>query len=121
MKAHVVKIIEPGNLDKERVVIRFTSASDVGEYLFLRTGRSGDGVDTSVSRTYWFPDKEVSKGDLVVLYSKRGAQNERDIGKNKYHFFYWGSGESLWDDEASAGVLMHAPDWNSFRVGDELA
>lgn len=87
---------------------------DVGEYVLLQTGFKENSVNTDVFTAYWFPDKEVSAGDYVILYTKSGRASERDFNDVKSHFLYWGKSQSIWDKEARAAVLLHAPDWDSY-------
>ena len=113
MKAKILKIIDAGNLQKERVVIKCGADEDVGEYLLIKTGANDQLPNIGVTRTFWFPDKEVSKNDFVVLYSKSGTQSEKESGGSKYHFFYWGSETPLWEEAhgRQACVLMHVSGW----------
>lgn len=114
MKLKVTAIREAGNLEKERIVMKAESSLDVGEYVLLQTGFREDSVNTSVFTAYWFPDKEVSAGDYVILYTKSGRASERDFNDVQSHFFYWGKSEPIWDKKSRAAVLLHAPDWDSF-------
>ena len=93
---------EPQNFDKERFVMKATENLQVGRYAVFRCTKEGDiGVsDGKLDDAYWFPDKVVSEGDLVVLYSKPGVISEKSIedGK-KAHFFYWCKETSMWDGD----------------------
>jgi hypothetical protein len=71
----------------------------------------------------------VSAGDLVVLYTKSGRENEKELKSGrKAHFFYcvllntpsacggelhWGLDPSIWERKDRAPVLLHAPEWIS--------
>ena len=69
-------------------------------------------VNTGVSSTFWFPDKEVQTGDLVVVYTKEGKASEKLLESGKRaHFFYWGRSAPQWASSSHGVVLLHAPEW----------
>lgn len=112
MNLTLKSIADKGNPQKERVVIRVAQNTDVGSYLLLCTGFIDGKVNTGVTDTFWFPDKEVGAGDLVVLYSKTGKTNEKTLENGtKVHFFYWGTSGSRWSSPESGVVLLNAPEW----------
>src|ERR1700722_13803986 len=85
------KIEDAGSQEKERIVFKVLANDQVGRYLVLKTKRGpGDSVSaTNPLLTFWFDDKEVKKGDLVILYTKSGATKSKSNKTNKSHFFYW--------------------------------
>lgn len=116
MKLKLSSIADKGDFQKERVVIRAIDSTGVGEFVLLCTGVNDDGgLNIGVVNTYWFPDKEVRAGDLVVVYSKTGTNSEKalDNGTNKAHFFYWGLSREVWSSSRVAPVLLHAPIWET--------
>ncbi|MCW2484966.1 hypothetical protein J5069_03550 [Candidatus Symbiopectobacterium sp. NZEC127] len=115
MKTKITAIREPGNLQKERVVIRVESTCDIGEFILLQTGFKEGTVNTRVYETFWFPDKRVRAGDYVVVYTKRGTSSEKPFNESTSHFFYMGNSEPIWNQEARSAVLMYAPEWESFQ------
>ncbi len=116
MKVKITAIRESGNLDKERVVMLVESACDIGEFVLLQTGFQDGSANTSVYKTFWFPDKSVRAGDFVVVYTKRGANSERPFKEAMSHFFYLGQSEAIWNRRESSAVLMHAPVWQSVQA-----
>ena len=114
MKAKITAIRHEGKLSDERLVIKVETACNIGEFLVLHTGYRGDSVTTRIVDTFWFPDKEVDAGDLVVLYTKTGTNSEKKDEKNKSHFFYWGKSSPVWNMESTAAVLVYGPTWASF-------
>jgi hypothetical protein len=115
MKLKITKISDKGDLNKERIVMKVESSGNVGEFVILQSGYKNDSVTNDVYATYWFPDKVVSIGDFVVLYTKKGSDNEKPFKDVKSHFFYWGKTEALWAGDNRSAVLMHAPSWESFK------
>lgn len=114
MNLKLKSIADKGNPQKERLVIRVVNDTDAGEFIVMRTGFVDDEVNIGVESAYWFPDKPLKAGDLVVLYSKAGIIKDRplDSGGNVY-FFYWGQSTAVWQSANTAAVLAHAPVWES--------
>lgn len=120
MNIEIQSIADKGNHEKERLVLKVLSDSDIGDYLLAQTGYSEGSVTIGVHHTYWFPYKRVSAGDLVVVYSKTGKDSEKELKQGtKAHFFYWGIGTAIWNRSDRALVLLHAPEWVS-KSPDEL-
>lgn len=111
MKLAIRGIRDARDVTRERLIIEVKGDTDVGQYLVLRVPRLGPEVASLVTRAFWFPDKEVRKGDVVILYSKDGnATEKKNTAGNTSHFFYWGTGEGIWADDHAA-VLMHGREW----------
>lgn len=115
MKLKVINIRDRGDLNKERVVMKVESAGNVGEFLLAQSGYYNNSVTNDIYETFWFPDKDVNFGDLVVLYTKSGRGSEKPFNDVKSHFFYLGNKRPIWNVENRAAVLMHAPVWESFK------
>ncbi len=114
MKLKLKAVADKGNFQRERLVIKVLNDTNVGEFLILRTGFADGQVNIDVSSAYWFPDKSVKAGDLVVLYSKPGTNKDKALDSgNKAHFYYWGESKVLWATPDNAAVLLHAPVWES--------
>jgi len=114
MKIDIKSIADKGNLEKERLVLKVKSDIDIGDYLVIQAGFHGGEVSTGTFNTCWFPYKSIAAGDLVVLYTKSGKENEKELkSSNKAHFFYWGLSSALWANNDRAPVLLHAPEWIS--------
>lgn len=122
MRVKIESIADRGDLDRERLVLRVVGDADIGEYLLIRTGFEDDHVTTEVVNAFWFPDRTISRGDLVVVYSKSGAPKRKSIRDDRTaHFFYWEQNSPLWDDEHFAPVLLYAPQWIGVAPQEPLA
>ncbi|PLX89517.1 MAG: hypothetical protein C0618_01030 [Desulfuromonas sp.] len=120
MKVNIQSIVEKGNRDKERIILKAVNDTDIGDFIVVQTGFSDGQVTIDTYHTFWFPYKAVSAGDLVVLYTKSGKQNEKELRNGKKaHFFYWGLNGPIWNKKDRAPVLLHAPEWTS-KSPDEL-
>ena len=120
MKLKIKSIADAGTLANERVVIRALADVDIGDYLVLRSGVSVNGRQATSGRkaAYWFPDIEVKSNDLIILYTKEGANSKKQIdGGRTAYFFYWGRGEAFWGTDRFGAVLLQAVGWE-FELGD---
>lgn len=121
MKVGIRYVVDAGNKEKERLVLRARATADIGDFMLVRTGFLDDDVTTDVKDSFWFPYKRVEAKDLIVLYSKAGRPSERHLDEGRtVHFFFWGRKEPLWGADDVAPVLLYAPEWAS-RAPDELA
>lgn len=114
MKLELRSIISPGNIEKERLTLRALADVDLGDYLVAQSGYIEDSPTLTFYHTMWFPFKPISKGDLVVIYTKEGNSRERELGNGRLaHFFYLDLEESIWDNPHRGAVVLQAPNWHS--------
>lgn len=116
MKLKITAIREPGNLEKERIVMKALAPINVGDYVLLRTGFFDGSVTNKIHTAFWFPDKDIKENDYVVVYTKNGRDSEKEFKGVLSHFFYIKLTESIWDIPERSAVLMYAPDWQSFNM-----
>ena len=114
------RVANKGDTARERLILDVTGATDVGEYALLQTGARDGEVTIGVHHTYWFPNKVVAAGDLVVLYTKDGQDKETVMEDGrKTHFFYWGLPSPIWLEPERAAVLLNAPTWTTLRANSK--
>jgi hypothetical protein len=113
MKLRISSFADAGQADKERLIIKAESDTDIGDYLVMASSISSSGGATAGRKTaYWFPDKDVKAGDLVVLYSKSGTQSEKKLQSGATaHFFYWGLETPPQWSAGKGAVLLFADEW----------
>ena len=112
MKVRIQYVADPGNLDRERLVMRVLKNVDIGHFMLVRTGFEDNEVTTDVRNAFWFPYGRLQEGDMVVVYSKKGRDGQRQLDDgHQAHLFHWDQDSSLWNDEHVAPVLLHAPRW----------
>lgn len=100
--------------------MRVSATDEIGHYAMFRSKFVDQSVTTAVTNVFWFPDQEVSAGDFVVLYSKRGVSNTKtNKDGTKSHFFYWGSDKVLWKGGDYSAVLLHVAAWRSFNPSSD--
>ncbi len=118
MNIAIKDILNAGELPKERVVLKVSSATDVGQYQIADTQVVPDGFNNRMQRVFWFPDKAVEAGDLIILYTRAGNESEKQNRSGATsHFFYWGLSEAIWLPGRGV-VLMRIDDWEAERVPD---
>ena len=121
MNVKIKKIANGGELDKERVVFSVIEDTPIGTNMVMKTKTlSEKKVSSSIEQTFWFPDKDVKKGDLVVLYTKKGinTESQNDDGTTT-HFFYLGLDSPIWNDAEDAVLLVETDgNWSARSVSD---
>lgn len=118
MKLSIQFVKEHGNLKDERIVLKALENTDVGNYMLADTTYIDEGgVSNKLRHTFWIPDKEVDKGDLIVVYTKEGKDSTKsNKSGNKTHFFYWGLERTIWNKDEDAAAIFSISDWSSKKV-----
>jgi hypothetical protein len=113
MKLEISSFADPGDHQKERLVIKVLADLDIGAYAVFRSSLGSDGNPTSGRSTaYWFPDDAVKSGDLAVLYTKSGQGGKKDIGGGRTaHFYYWGLDNATWGTSGNTAVILRVAEW----------
>ena len=91
MKIKLVEIKDPGNKDKERVILKVLNETDLGGYMIaVSVEESDQTVSTDLRNVMWLEDQPLKIGDLVVVYTKSGTNGKivNSDGSTSY-FFYW--------------------------------
>jgi hypothetical protein len=113
MRIELQSIRDKGVLQRERLILKVVGTTDIGKYVLLQTGYYEDSVTTTVHKAFWFPDKRVHSGDLIVVYTKPGRESDKALENGTTsHFFYWGLNKPIWEEEGTACVLLYAPQWD---------
>lgn len=121
MKVQISSVQDKGDSTHERLVLHVKRDADIGDFMLVRTAFEDGHVTTKVMNTFWFPDKAVKGGDIVVVYSKSGSERMKRISDNRRaHFFYWGQESPLWKHTDVAPVLLYAREWAS-KAPQDLA
>lgn len=121
MKLEISSFADGGVFDKERVVLKALSDVDIGSYALLCSAITSERTPTAGNKScYWFPDKQVKAGDLVVLYTKRGTSSTKDLKEGRTaHFYYWGMQNALWGGNGNGAVLLNVSGWKFKIPADE--
>jgi hypothetical protein len=115
MTVEIRYIKDPGKLDDERLVLKVLKDCDIGMYLTFDSTYTEDGqVSNLVRHPYWFPDKRVKAGDLIVLYTKTGAKSQtKNKNGSTSHFFYRGLERTIWNKSGDCAVLFEISTWTT--------
>jgi hypothetical protein len=113
MNVEIKYIADAGVEAKERLVLSVLREDDIGNYVVFDTTLTGQGqVSNRMRHSYWFPDKKVRSGDLVVLYTKTGTSSEKqNTDGSTTHFFYMNIDRTVWNTDGDCAVLLHVDNW----------
>ena len=113
MTLRFIRIQNPGDLEKERAVLRASTEIDIGRYtLFSCYAEENIPLSGPILKGFWFEDKIIKSGDLVVVYSKNGSAGEK-VGRTgaTSYFYYWESDEPIWTS-GTIPVLLLSAGWD---------
>lgn len=91
---------------------------NIGNYILADSTFLPDGsVSNAVRHTFWIPDKQGEKGDLISVWTKSGENTKTtNPGGATVHHFYWGLKRAIWNDEGDCAVLFELMTWQFFRA-----
>lgn len=119
MKLELRSIVAPGELKDERLTLRALANLDIGDYLVAQTVMIDDYPSTSFDHMIWFPFKPISKGDLLVIYTKTGKSRQKALSKgNTAHFYYLDLSHPIWNSKNKGAIVLHTPTWSSKLVSE---
>lgn len=118
MKIQIISVHNHGDVTKEYVLLRVLEDCDVGRYILADSTYTSDGkVSNKVRHTYWFPDKQVKKGELLSVQTRSGqnssSQNNSGV---PIHHFYWNLKSAVWNDEGDCAILLNVNQWQFFKA-----
>lgn len=117
MKIKLVEIKDPGNQDKERVVLKVLNDTDLGGYMIaVAVEETDQTISTNLKNIMWLEDQPIKVGDLVVIYTKSGTNGKilNSDGSTSY-FFYWSLSAPIGKDN-NLGVVLFEVDWNFVKA-----
>ena len=115
----ILRINDRGNLEKERLVLKADAIEDLGHYLIFKTTLLDEGGFSARpdSRVFWLPDRQIKKGDMVVIYSKEGSLSTKENkDKSTSLFFYWNSKVPLWSKDTDTVVLIKVSEYQAWAA-----
>lgn len=116
MSLKIRKIADPAVENSERVIIDVLANVDCGYYALCTAEKMEAGkFFPSSRRFFWFPDRDVKKGDVLVVYSKPGQSSQRkEPSGSTIHFFYWGFPKTLFNGPSETVMVMELTSWSAF-------
>lgn len=125
MKLAFKNIYGAGELARERIVLTALDDCDIGTYAMLvaRRGSTSQTIEGGpIPHCFWWPDKQVTEGDLIILYTKNGAVSVKENASGSTsHFFYWDLAESIWKEDKVAVLVEIGKGWSQLAVDEEDA
>lgn len=120
MNVDIGKIVDAGKIDQERVIFIVKEDDFLGGYLVFKTKQTDQkAVSSKIEHPYWFPDKDVKRGDLVVLYTKKGINTQKkNSDETTTYFFYWNKDGGLWNNDDDAVLLMRLTRWGAKSLSE---
>jgi hypothetical protein len=118
MNIEIKYIAEANDERKERLVLSVLRDDDIGNYVvFATTTSSQNAVITRMRHSFWFPDRKICAGDLVVLYTKKGVTSEKkNSDGSTTHFFYMNIESPIFKSLEDCAVLLHVDHWSFKKV-----
>lgn len=107
-----IKSVKDKGTTSERVVLQVKETCDIGNYFVFTSKKIRDEVLTeSVANNYWFPDKLLKRGDLAILYTKKGVESFREnINGSKSYFFYRNLATPIFNENIFA-LVVEVDNW----------
>lgn len=118
MNLEITGIEDAGDMERERVVLRAKTDTDLGEYaIFMGKGASDDGSFLSghVPSAYWFNKRSIKAGDFAVVYTKEGTASSKTENGHTSYFYYWGWKQPKWV-KGAALALVNTINWSVKRI-----
>jgi hypothetical protein len=115
MRIKLVNITDRGLPNQERLHLSVFAPANLVNYVVFESATIFPfKVKTPPDRAYWFPNMQVFPGDQVVLYTGLGVNKvERQPDGKWNRFFYWGLGNTIWDDRNTCAVLLEINQWDT--------
>jgi hypothetical protein len=113
MKLLFHSFIDKGNYSQERIALRVSDDCNIKFFLILLTEKVTDQFFNQPSKTFWFPPKDVKKGDWVVLYTKSGvASDQKNEDGSTTFFYYWGIPTPIYNRPIDGIVVAALENWD---------
>lgn len=105
--------------DNEKLVLEVVQNCNIGRYMVIDTTFNEDGKVSNLHRhVFFFPHKEVKRGELIFLFSKKsvltvGYTNDTN---EYYHSYNWNLDVHVWNNDGDEALLIHYLDFERKKV-----
>lgn len=115
MKIKIENVVDKGNLDRERVLLKVLSNEDLKNYVIMDSTFNSEGDISNTGRhAFKFPMKEVKKGDYICLFTKKMDTTSKSEFANSIgsitHCFFWNREASVWNKNNDNCYLLYIVD-----------
>lgn len=115
MKLEVIKIIDKGVANQERLWLRVLADTDLSYFIvFATTYISENTISNKQKQAFWFKPKKVKSGDYIILYTRPGTPSEsKNNDGSTNHFLYWDLDKTIWNKEEDCAVVFELSNWTT--------
>lgn len=116
MELNIKALKNIGDLQHERVVLSVAERCDAGAFLIAKVQKKDGFLTNEVLNTFWIPDVICNPNDLVVIYTKQGADFIKPLREGRRAiFFHLGLQKCIWNDypQSCCPVLFRIKDYIS--------
>lgn len=101
MKLRIYQIKNPGNINKERLILVAKEKVDTWDYAIGKTEGDNDTFYPIFSLYFMLPRIHLEKGDMLSIYTKEGSPDKFSPNdKITVNRIYMGYGEPIWTPES---------------------
>lgn len=125
MKVRLAKILDYGDSENERILIEVSDDCDLGNYILaLSNVVDENSISNKIESVYWLENKELKKGDIVVVYTKRQGSSIKKIVNNSgvtSYFLFWNLDTTLSNKQDKKVVCLETT-WTTMKIenSDEI-
>lgn len=114
MKLRIDAVHNHGQANEEHITMTVLEDCNLRYYLVMDTTYTKDGkISNTLRHVKWLPDRQVSKGDRVSLWTKKGDDTKVTTNGVTWHRCFWNSNAPLWNDDGDAAVLFEVNTWKT--------
>jgi len=102
----------------EYVLFRVSEDTNLWQFIVFDTTYDEDGNPSNLNRhSFFFRNKNVSKGDYVVIYTLDGQDSEfKNKAGSITHVFYWGLDTEVWNNTGDRVLLVKVDEFRRFKI-----
>lgn len=119
MNIEIDKVVDNGSHNVERIELNVVGNCNLHNYILADTTYTDEThISNKLRHMYWFLNQNVIAGDKVVIYTKQGKASTELIngGRNTKYTYYWGLGNSVWNNTGDAALLFNINTWKTKKV-----
>jgi hypothetical protein len=120
MALEIKRVQNASTPSKEYVVLKANEDTDLHYWAVVDSTFNADGsMSNEYRHIYFFPAKQLKKGEWVVLYSGTGTNGTVKRFSNEganYYAYYWQSGSCIWNNAGDYASLIRYDNGNTVKV-----
>lgn len=118
MKLEIRAVQGQGDIPNEYLMLLALDDCDLSRYAVVdNTYNTSGNASNKVRHTFFFPSKQVRKGEWVALYTKSGKYNlGKTTTEKPLHRFYWGLNNAVWNDSGDTVHLLEISGVKKLKV-----